>query len=233
MGNVSRWQPGYNSARYVIIPFLQAEGITKLDGIFLSHPHADHIGGMPELLNTIPIDTIYNSGSSYESKLFYDYQALAAEKNTPIISLRGGIQLNLDRSTQLFVYGPGENDGFSSNVNNRSLVFEIVYGDTDFLFMGDAEQTQERRLAEHYPQLIDTDFLKVAHHGSKTSSTESLLRTASPDIGITSLSLRNRFGHPNKEAISRLRHQAVELHFTSLEGAIQLHSDGNKITVIE
>src|SRR5699024_11693900 len=81
--DTGRWQPGYNSARYVIIPFLQAEGITKLDGIFLSHPHADRIGGMPELLNTIPIDTIYNSRSSYESNLSYDYHALSPDKTTP------------------------------------------------------------------------------------------------------------------------------------------------------
>lgn len=225
------WHPGYNSARYIMIPFLRAEGITRLEGVFLSHPHADHIGGITELLNTIPIDTIYNSGSSYESELFYNYQAIAAGKNIPVVPLKAGQCLVLDSAIRLFVYGPGEHLSSSSGVNNRSLVLELVYGSTEFLFTGDAERKQEQRLLKTYPRLVKTDVLKVAHHGSRTSSTERFLRAASPAIGIVSLDWSNRFGHPHASAVKRLRSHIGELHFTSLDGAIQLVSDGQQIRV--
>ena len=227
--DTGRWQPGYNSAKYVILPYLKGEGIRKLSGIFLSHPHADHIGGMKELLNTIPIDTIYNSGSRYESTLFHDYQQIAEKQHTPIKSLHGGQYLKLDSSTELFIYGPTPTTESASNVNNRSLILEVIYGDTEFLFMGDAERSQEARLIREYPDLINTDFLKVGHHGSKTSSTTQLLNATSPDIGVVSLGLHNRFQHPHSIAVKRLRRDSVRLHFTSLQGAIQLYSNGKTI----
>lgn len=227
------WQPGYNSARHIIIPYLRGRGIAKLDGVFLSHPHADHIGGMAELVNTIPIDTIYNSGYPHDSDLFNRYRKAAAGTGIPVKSLQAGQFLVLDTATRLFVYGPGRHTAAApiSNVNNQSLVLELVYGSTEFLFMGDAEQEQEQELLRTYPGLLDTDFLKVAHHGSRTSSTERFLQASSPSFGVISLNFRNRFGHPHEEAVRRLRQYIDHLYFTSLEGAMRLTSDGRHIQV--
>jgi competence protein ComEC len=157
--DTGRWQPGYNSARYIILPYLKSEGIGKLDGIFLSHPHADHIGGIVELLNSIPVDTIYNSGADYDSQLFSDYQRIAKQKDIPVVSLKRGQILIPDSGLRLFVYAPSEEDLANSNVNNSSLIFEILYGSTEFLFMGDAEKRPEQQLTVGYPQLVDTDVL--------------------------------------------------------------------------
>lgn len=227
------WQPNYNSAQSIIIPFLESQGITKLNGVFLSHPHADHIGGMVGLLNNISIDTIYTSGSPYDTNLFHEYRSLAARKEVPITTLQAGDQLKLDPWTPLMVYGPEESAHSPSNVNNRSLVFEVVYGNTEFLFMGDAEKKQEKQLYRRYPQLISTDFLKVGHHGSKTSSTQAFLQAAAPQIAVTSLGLTNRFNHPDREATLRLNRIISKLYFTSLSGAIKLKTDGNEIAVEE
>ena len=226
--DAGRWQPDYNSAKYVIIPHLKAEGITKLDGVFLSHPHADHIGGILELIRNFPIDTIYNSGMEYESQLYQTYLREAANHQIPIRSLKAGDQIILDPSILMFAYGP-EKAVSSSNVNNHSLILELIYGETEFLFMGDAEESQERRLTRNYPELLDTDFLKVPHHGSKTSSTSILLNKTTADIGIVSLAKQNRFGHPNKKAVMRLRNHIPKIYFTSLKGAVQFYSDGYQI----
>lgn len=226
--DAGRWQPSYNSAEEVIIPHLEANGIKKLDGVFLSHPHADHIGGILNLLEEIPIDTIYNSGSNYDSKLFNNYHNLAIKNNIPIVSLSSGQILTIDPSVRLFTYGPISADG-NSNVNNSSLVFEIIYGQSEFLFMGDAEKAQEVQLSNYYPDFINTDYLKVPHHGSKTSSSTNFLQMASPSISSVSVGMRNRFNHPNVSAVKRLREYSDNLLFTSLEGAIILESDGKNI----
>jgi competence protein ComEC len=229
--DAGRWQPGYNSGKYVILPHLKSLGIEKLDAIFLSHPHADHIGGMVDLIHNIPIDTIYTSGMSYDTNLFKTYRRAMVQQQIPIVDLHAGDQILIDPSIRLFVYGPGTNS--SSNINNHSLVFELVYGSTEFLFMGDAEATQESQLVANYPQLIDTDFLKVGHHGSRTSSNMPFLQASTPHIATVSLAKSNRFRHPNAEAIRRLRKTGGKLHFTSLEGALIFESDGKTITRIE
>jgi competence protein ComEC len=226
--DTGRWQPDYNSAKYVIIPHLKEESIEKLDAVFLSHPHADHIGGILELMDTMPIDTIFNSGVSYDSQLYRTYHRKAAEKDIPIKSLNAGEKVSIDPAIRMFVYGPMSTIT-ASNVNNQSLILELVYGQTEFLFMGDAEKPQEENILHNYPALIDTDFIKVPHHGSKTSSSSGLLKAITAQSGIISLAKQNRFTHPHKEAVKRLRRHISNLHFTSLQGAIQFISDGETI----
>ena len=226
--DVGRWQPDYNSAKYIIIPHLKEQGINKLDAVFLSHPHADHIGGILEIIDSIPIDTIYNSGTDYDSQLFKTYYKKSSEHNIPIKPLMAGDKVSIDPTIQMFVYGPEESVS-QSNINNRSLVLELIYGDTEFLFMGDAEHAQEENLLTNYPKMMNTDFLKVGHHGSKTSSGSSLLKSTSPQIGVVSLAKRNRFGHPHRQASKQLHEHIPSLHFTSLEGAVQFYSDGQNI----
>jgi len=226
--DAGRWTPDYNSAQYVIIPHLKALGVEKLDGVFLSHPHADHIGGITELLDTIPIDTIYNSGFPYDSELYKTYIQKAADKNVPVKSLEAGTQLSLDNTMRFFVYGPSPANSYS-DPNEHSLVIELIYGQTEFLFTGDGGQAQETLLTKNFGELIDTDFLKVGHHGSKTASSQPFLDIATPQVAAVSLGKNNRFSHPHPRAVRHLKQNSREVVYTSTAGALQFSSDGETI----
>jgi len=222
------WSPGYNSGKSLILPHLQSSGIEKLDAIILSHPHADHIGGIIDLIEEIPVDVIYNSGYEYDSKLYQSYLELAKNKSVPTKSLVAGDTLNIDPSILFLVLGP-DGHTYNSDPNEHSVVLNVIYGESEFLFTGDAGEDQEERLIHAYSDLLDTDILKVGHHGSRTSSSLPFLKTVTPDIAVVSLAERNRFRHPHKEALARLKHSNAELLFTSFERAIILESDGTAI----
>lgn len=226
--DTGRWSPSYNSGKYTILPHLKSAGIEKLDAIFLSHPHADHIGGIVEILETFPVDTVYNSGYKYDSKLYKDYLEIATKNNIPIVSLTSGMQVPIDSAMRLFVYGP-ESLKEGADPNEHSLILELIYGESEFLFMGDAGEEQETKLIQNYPHLLDTDLLKVGHHGSKTSSSPPFLNTSSPDISVVSLAMTNKFKHPHRQTINRLYASETMLYFTSLEGAIVFTTDGKHI----
>jgi len=222
------WSPGSNSGEQVLLPFFKENNIQKLDAVFLSHPHADHIGGIKDLINEIDIDIIYNSGFEYESNLYRDYINLASSKYIPVVSLNAGTTIHIDESLIILVLGP-EKGKFNNDPNQHSLVLNIIHGENEFLFTGDAGEDQERRLVENYGHLLDTDFLKVGHHGSKTSSELFFLQEVTPEVAVVSVAERNRFGHPHPEAVERLESTQSKIHYTSRDKALIFESDGQKI----
>lgn len=226
MIDTGRWSPGYNSARYHIIPHLRREGIKQLDAVFLSHPHSDHIGGIVELIDYLPILRIYHSGYIYHSQLYQTYRTRAFEKGIPLVPVSAGDIIDIDRSMRIFAYGPQPMATYSEDPNEHSLVLELMYGKSQFLFTGDAGSEQERRLLENFGPLLDTDFLKVGHHGSRTSSSLPFLKETTPHVAVISVAKHNRYRHPHREAVTRLRESGAVFYFTSLEGALQFHSDG-------
>lgn len=226
------WSPGYNSGRSVIVPHLKSKGVNKLDAVFLSHPHADHIGGILDLMQEIPIKTIYDSGYEYDSNLYQDYQALAQEKGIPMKTVNAGDTLQIDPTMLFLVLGPDGNR-YNSDPNEHSLVLNVIYGESEFLFTGDAGEQQEERLVHTYQDVLDTDVLKVGHHGSRTSSGLFFLNQVTPEVAVISLAAQNRFDHPHEEALHRLNQTEAELLFTSLEKAIILESDGERVRRVE
>ncbi|NBB76867.1 MAG: DNA internalization-related competence protein ComEC/Rec2 [Bacteroidetes bacterium] len=230
--DTGRWTPNGNSGESIILPYLESRGIRKLDALILSHPHADHIGGTLEILQSIPVDTIYQSSYSYDSVLYQSISRLTKSKGIPVVEPMTGDRIDIDPAIRLFVLAP-EPGAADPGANNRSVIFRLVYGKTSALFTGDAEIEQERRLVRRYGDFIDSDFYKVGHHGSHTSSTEELLRQLTPQISIASLSLNNRFGHPRPEAVRRIDKYSKAEHYTSVDGAIRYASDGERFRQIE
>ncbi len=219
------WSPGFDSADRTILPELKAMGIRKLDGVILSHPHADHIGGIVSLMNHIVIDTIYQSPATYDSRLYHRYMTLALEKEIPVRLLKSGDMILTDPSMPMLALAPSS-DIKALDPNNQSVVLMVLYGRTRLLLTGDAEKEAEAFLVERYGDFLKADLLKIGHHASRTSSTKPFLQKVRAPTGVASLGLRNRYQHPHPEATKRLNNTGVATRFTSLEGAIIYKSDG-------
>lgn len=227
--DAGRWTPMNNSGDQVLLPYFEYLGVDRIDAVFLSHPHADHIGGMPSLIEAINIGSIYLSDYDYDSVLYRTFMNLARMKNISVYIPAAGDMIDIDPSLRIFVIGPEANAPKDRNPNNHSLSFKLVYGNTSFLFSGDAEVEQESQMTERYGDFLKADLYKVGHHASNTSSTERFMNEVKPEITVSSLALRNVFGHPGQHAVNRLHQYSNNQLYTSLNGALRFESDGNVI----
>ncbi len=236
--DAGRWTQNYNSGSSVLIPYLESEGVDTVDAVILTHPHADHIGGMVSLLEQKPVRKIYHPGTNYQSALYQRVKRRAKEGGVAMEAVGAGDQIPLDRSLKIFVMGPPIHTVRSvENINDASIILKMQYGEHGFLFMGDAEHEQERLIGSYYgvggKSLLSSVYLKVGHHGSNTSSSTSFLRKVQPSVAVTSLALKNRYRHPHPGAVRRLRKWTSDsLLFTSTDHAVVYESDGKNLRLI-
>lgn len=223
------WTPNYDSAERVLLPELKAMGIRRLDGLILSHPHADHIGGAATLLQHMPVDTMYQPALPAETAVWNRYMAEASQRDIPLREVGTGDRIGKESGLRMLVVSPDE-DLPARDPNNQSVAVLVVYGNTRLLLSGDAEREAESRMARRFGSFLASQLLKAGHHGSRTSSNHDFLNAVRPTQVAVSLGLRNRYGHPHPEATARLRATGAEVYFTSLKGAVRFESDGHSFT---
>lgn len=225
---------GSNTGIYILLPYLQEEGISKIDGLFITHMDADHCLGAIELMDSIQIDHIYISNYNFEKTPLYRTFIKNAQKNEIAISVIGtGDSAKLGNSMQLNVLYPYHDmEFFDKNDNHGSLILHITSNDTSILLTGDAGIVDETILLQQQVNL-KSDILKVGHHGSKYSTTEEFLKAVQPEIAILSYGINNRYGHPHIETIERLQNQNITLYETAKQGTITVLIDKNDYTIEE
>lgn len=222
----------YNAGEKIIGPYLRRSGISTIDAIITSHPHADHLGGVPYLMRHFTVKQTIDADQRLNSKLFFEYDEL--EKVIDQLTVRAGMVKAFDNLRIYFLHPTGRfidydsSDGYA-DVNESSVVFKLQYGATSFLFMGDAEIESEEHISRTYQEFLDSDVVKAGHHGSSTSSTEGLIRYATPDYVVVSVARFNKFKHPSKTVIRRFEEKNAKVLRTDQEGAIIFESDGTSI----
>ena len=206
-----------------------------LDIVAVTHLDSDHSGGLLGVLTRYRAGIVLQGAVSPDSALYPHWQAVLARREQPAVSLRAGQRIRLGDAVTLEVLSPpGDDDGampsagVRRNANNDSLAMRLDYGAISFLFTGDIESDVERRLAAQYGDRLQADVLKVAHHGSRTSTAPEFLRAVQPRAAVISAGRDNRFGHPHPEVTARLE-EAVgvgNLFLTARDGTVEFISDG-------
>ena len=208
---------GFNTGAAVVTPFLRNSGIRKLDLLVQSHGDNDHIGGLPGVLQEVPVDRIISSVPDMVS-------------HPQVRDCRDGQSWRWD-GVQFEVLHPVA--GVEMSANDRSCVVQVHAHNSTLLLSGDIEQAAERSLLQRHRTGLKSDVLVVPHHGSKTSSTDDFIRAVDPNIAIFPVGYRNRFGLPNQDVVARYREHGARLLSAAESGAIRIRTSNSGITITE
>ncbi len=208
----------------LIVSYLRGCGIEHLDYVVCTHAHEDHVGGLSGALHECAADHVLCSVDEHDTKVFKNFKSYAKKQGREIEIPSAGDSFELGGSRVEILAPINEYD----DVNNNSIVLKVTYGDTSFLFTGDAEREEEQDILNAGYD-ISADVLKVGHHGSSTSTSYPFLREVMPKYAVISCEKGNSYGHPHKETLSKLNDADVKVYRTDLNGHIIALSDGENI----
>lgn len=195
----------------------------SIDVVVLTHPHLDHMEGLIEVLERYRVEMVVTSGAQYSTPEFEEWQKIIREKNIPFHIARAGERFNLGRGGVLDIFLPLEDfSGLApKEIHDAMVAAKFSFGKNSALLMGDAEREFEYKLV-FFGFPVDSDILKVGHHGSRTSSAEEFVRAVSPDVSVIEVGKKNRYGHPHEETIGALTRFGGRILRTDESGDIRV-----------
>lgn len=221
-----------------IIPFLKNKHVDRINSLLISHPDADHLGGVPTIMRQLKIDQVIDTKFECRSALCQDYHHIIDSIGLP--RLHSYAQSLIDQSNhyRLYILNPPKTlltdyVNKSYDVNNQSIVLKLVYGKTSLLLTGDAEDEAETFIIKRFGNFIRSDVLKVAHHGSSSGTSETYLQLIKPEKAVISVGVKNKFNHPSGEVIQRIKDVGCELFRTDESGAVVMETDGETWRVVD
>jgi competence protein ComEC len=218
----------FDAGRSTVAPYLLDRGAARIDAVILTHPHLDHIGGVLAIWRMFDVGPVLDPAVAAGQEYYADVLEEARRRRIRWIAARAGREIRIDDLT-LRILAPTDSllDG-SIDPNDFSVVFRLEYGRFAALFLGDAPRAVENRLVAEHGTNIAADLIKVGHHGSRTSTGDSLLDVVRPRLALVSVGRRNRYGHPNSAVIQRLQQRGVQIVRTDESGSmiIRARADG-------
>ena len=208
-----------------IIKYLKEENVSKIDYVFATHPHSDHIGGMSAVIKAFDIGQIYMPKAVTTTKTYENLLLTIKDKNLKIKTAKAGNTIIDTDDLKLVVLAPNQ-DSYES-LNNYSIVLKLTYKEKSFLFTGDAETLSEKEITGD----VEADVLKVGHHGSRTSTSQAFLNKVNPSYAVISVGLNNDYKHPHQEVLDRLEKKNIKIYRTDQNGDIIFTTDGYNIDV--
>ena len=214
--------PGSDAGRRVVVPFLRRRGAERVTVLVASHADADHLGGVPALIDALPTDVVLEPGEPVGRPLYLEFLAAVQGSGARWLPARAGDRLELD-GVVLDVLSPDTAwIARPAETNEHSVVLRVGFGRTRLLFPGDAGFPVEQRLLDRIGPVA---LLKVGHHGSRTATSEAWLDRLRPACAVISVGARNRYGHPTPEVLARLLRRGIAVHRTDRAGTITFAID--------
>lgn len=215
--------------------YLEEYGISTIDYMVMTHPHADHISGMPEIIENFTVKNAYMpriaSSDLPTTKVFTRFLSSVKDRKVNLREYTSSNTIFVFEELNLKAETLAPNGKEYDDLNDYSLVVRLQYGDNVFIFSGDAENKSEKEIMKKYDSsYLKADVLQCGHHGSKSSTSSEYLSVIKPTYAIMSVGEDNKYGHPTPEVLKRLKKINATIYRTDINGTITCISDGNEIT---
>ena len=222
----------YDVGESTLLPYILDRGYTKVDYIFISHFDQDHIGGILTILEELRVGQVYISKQEQDSENYQKFLRIVKDRKIKVKVLKQGDCLKIEKNLYFDILWPIEEQIQENILNNNAMVMKLRYGKFSMLFTGDIEEVAEEKILDFYKEKIDngeailkSDVLKVAHHGSKTSTTQKFFEKVNPEICLIGVGKNNMFGHPTEEVLERIN--GTKIYRTDEDGEIILEINNN------
>ncbi|MGG0937008.1 MBL fold metallo-hydrolase [Brevibacillus centrosporus] len=218
---------GNNDKASDVVDYLKKQGISKIDILLGTHPDADHVGGLDAVIDNFEIGKIYMPKVQANTKTFEDVLMAIQRKGLKISTAKAGLTLDWESDVKVEMIAPV---GEHSDTNEMSAVIHLTYGETSFLFTGDAELESEQEMIRSKADL-KSDVLMVGHHGSNSSTTQAFLNAVQPSYAVIQVGKDNKYGHPTTEVLKRLNDKGIRVYRNDEQGDIIFTTNGKDINV--
>ena len=210
-----------------VLSYLKAQGVGRVNLMIATHPHADHIGGLIDVLQALPVDEVVTNGQAHTTRTYERFLDAIGAARAEYTEVKRGDTISLG-GLALDILSPNGPDG--QNLNDQSVVVRLAYGKVAFLFSGDAESAAEAGMLAK-GQNVQAQILKVGHHGSRSASSPAFLAAIQPEIAVYSSGAGNSYSHPHAETLVALDGVGATIYGTDVDGTVVVTTDGTDYKV--